>query len=58
MYQTMHLSRQEAVALVNTLERLSSSLVFAREFRSRRDAREFFPGGVLRDDGGSCGTGP
>jgi len=32
---SIHLSRQEAVALVHTLERFSSSLVFAREFRNR-----------------------
>jgi len=31
------LSRQEAVALVNTLERFSSSLVYAREFWIRRE---------------------
>jgi len=34
------LSRQEAVALVNTLERLSSSLLFAYEFRRRREEKE------------------
>ena len=33
---SIHLTRQEAVALVNTLERLSSSLVFAQEFRARK----------------------
>ena len=38
----IHLSRQEAVALVNTLERLSSSLVFAHEFRTRRETMIFF----------------
>ena len=36
--ESLRLSRQEAVALVNTLERLSSSLVFAQEFRARREA--------------------
>mmetsp|Transcript_22699 Transcript_22699/g.34322 ORF Transcript_22699/g.34322 Transcript_22699/m.34322 type:complete len:497 (-) Transcript_22699:112-1602(-) len=34
------LSRQEAVSLVNAFERLSSSLLFAREFRQRREERE------------------
>ena len=38
----IHLSRQEAVALVNTLERLSSSLVFAKEFRTRREESNLF----------------
>merc|ERR1712150_38222 len=36
------LSRQEAVSLVNALERLSSSLTFAREFRQRREETEFW----------------
>ena len=41
---TIILSRQEAVALVNTLERLSSSLVYAYEFRKRREERtKLFP---------------
>ena len=39
---SLELSRQEAVALVNTLERLSSSLVFAKEFRTRRDENNVF----------------
>ena len=34
--EMLELSRQEAVALVNTLERLSSSLDYAYEFRQRR----------------------
>eukprot|EP00547_Thalassionema_nitzschioides_P004988 CAMPEP_0194204980 /NCGR_PEP_ID=MMETSP0156-20130528/4353_1 /TAXON_ID=33649 /ORGANISM="Thalassionema nitzschioides, Strain L26-B" /LENGTH=496 /DNA_ID=CAMNT_0038931127 /DNA_START=197 /DNA_END=1687 /DNA_ORIENTATION=- len=38
----LNLSRQEAVALVNTLERLSSSLVYAREFQQRREEKEFW----------------
>lgn len=47
---SIYLSRQEAVALVNTLERLSSSLVFAHEFRMRRETMELFD----RDDYSSC----
>ncbi len=39
---SIELSRQEAVALVNTLERLSSSLVFAKEFRARRREKIVF----------------
>lgn len=39
---SIYLSRQEAVALVNTLERLSSSLVFAQEFRVRRETMKLF----------------
>jgi len=38
----IELSRQEAVALVNTLERLSSSLIFAQEFKSRREDLHLF----------------
>jgi len=39
---SIELSRQEAVALVNTLERLSSSLLFAKEFRTRREETNVF----------------
>lgn len=39
---SIELSRQEAVALVNTLERLSSSLLFAKEFRTRREETNLF----------------
>lgn len=41
-HASIQLSRQEAVALVNTLERLSSSLVFAKEFQSRHDEIKIF----------------
>jgi len=36
--KSLELSRQESVALVNTLERLSSSLDYAYDFRQRRTA--------------------
>jgi ERO1-like protein alpha len=50
----INLSRQEAVALVNTLERLSSSLVFAYEFRKRREERtKLFPSS-LPSSSSSC----
>ena len=48
--KSIHLSRQEAVALVNTLERLSSSLVFAQEFRTRKEETDFFD----KDQDESC----
>jgi len=41
-HKSIHLTRQESVALVNTLERLSSSLVFAREFRTRKEETDLF----------------
>ena len=44
-HASIQLSRQEAVALVNTLERLSSSLVFAREFRLRHEKTKIFDQG-------------
>merc|ERR1711933_339428 len=34
---SLHLSRQEAVALVHTLERFSTSLLYAREFRHEKE---------------------
>lgn len=42
--ESINLSRQEAVALINTLERLSSSLIFANEFRKRREKMELWKG--------------
>jgi len=45
------LSRQEAVALVNTLERLSSSLDFAYEFRKRKERNENLLRYNSNDDG-------
>jgi len=44
------LSRQEAVALVNTLERLSSSLDFAYEFRKRKERKDLFPFNTNKND--------
>jgi len=56
---SIHLTRQEAVALVNTLERLSSSLVFAQEFRTRREERrELYLFDLDREDlDASCQNG-
>jgi ERO1-like protein alpha len=50
----IHLTRQEAVALVNTLERLSSSLVFAQEFRARKEENDLHFDNQKKD--ASCGT--
>jgi len=50
---SVFLSRQEAVALVNTLERLSSSLVFAQEFRARKVEHDVFAA-VEKEDASSC----
>jgi len=51
---SIHLTRQEAVALVNTLERLSSSLVFAQEFRARKEGTDLRFDHQKQD--ASCGT--
>jgi len=50
--RSIHLTRQEAVALVNTLERVTSSLVFAQEFRTSKEESDFFD-----QDDASCGSG-
>lgn len=55
-HKSIHLTRQEAVALVNTLERLSSSLVFAREFRIRREETDVFSA-ADGDPDASCSVG-
>ena len=52
---SIFLTRQEAVALVNTLERLSSSLVFAQEFRARKVEQDVFSA-VIEEDA-SCASG-
>merc|ERR1712125_185589 len=51
---SIDLSRQEAVALVNTLERLSSSLTFAHEFRARREIAELWKRNA--EDASTCSS--